>query len=132
MKKFNEFVNEGKGVFSLKEDKMIGQDVTITIHKTSNDGQSDLYNMVGKVADVKENGSYIVRMMLDGQLYEFSGEQVKSMEMVKEDKEWEIHKEREMSLEMEFDDIIKKWFGKISGNDMKSIFEKSHKKVFGS
>lgn len=131
MKKFNEFINEGIGSFSEREDDMIGQDVTITIHKTSNDGQRDLFNQVGKVTDINENGVYLVRMM-DGELYTFSNEQVKAMEMVKEDKEWEVHKERLSQLELEFDQIITKWFGKISGNDMKSVFEKSHKKVFGS
>ena len=81
MKKFNEFVNEQVGLFSAKEDDLIGKEVTITIHKTSNDGQRDLFNQVGNINDINENGNYIIRMMMDGQLYTFSNEQVKIMEV---------------------------------------------------
>lgn len=81
MKKFNEFVNEQVGLFSAKENDLIGKEVTITIHKTSNDGQRDLFNQVGNINDINENGNYIIRMMMDGQLYTFSNEQVKIMEV---------------------------------------------------
>lgn len=81
MKRFNEFINENVGLFSTKENDLIGQDVTITIHKTSNDGQRDLFNQVGKINDINESGEYIIRMMMDGQLYTFSNEQVKVMEI---------------------------------------------------
>ena len=81
MKKFNEFVNEQVGLFSAKENDLIGKEVTITIHRTSNDGQRDLFNQVGNINDINENGNYIIRMMMDGQLYTFSNEQVKIMEV---------------------------------------------------
>jgi len=130
-----ENISEGMGKFTNREDVMIGNDVIVTIHKTNNDGNEDLYNMVGKVTDVNENGTYLVRMM-NGELYTFEKNQVIPCPKVvgvneSTNQSWEAYKEKKMAVESEFDGILTKWFGKVSGNDMRDIFKKSYQKLFG-
>lgn len=131
-------LNEKLGSFSNREHDIIGKDVKIVIHKTNNDGRDDLFGQIGKITDINENGGYIVRMG-NGELYTFTREQIGiektesniKVGMIKEDKEWDDYLQKKKLMEKDFDELIQKYFGKISGNDMKHIFDKSHHKRYG-